>query len=100
MLKFLTRHGIPVFALGLIVAIGSIDPAAAQQLKKAEDGLTNFLKFFEGNMGNIIVALAIIAAVFMILARRASVGMAAGVVVLAMILANAKILADQLDAWF
>ena len=51
-------------------------------------------------MGNIIVALAIIAAVFMILARRASIGMAAGVVVLAMIMANAKVLADQLDAWF
>ena len=82
MLKSLTRHALPVFAFGLIFAIGSIDPAAAQQLKKAEDGLTNFLKFFEGNMGNIIVALAIIAAVFMILARRASVGMAAGVVVL------------------
>jgi len=36
----------------------------------------------------------------MILARRASIGMAAGVVVLAMIMANAKVLADQLDAWF
>jgi len=91
---------LPILALGMIFAIGLIDPAAAQQLKKAEDGLTNFLKFFEGNMGNIIVALAIITAVFMILARRASVGMAAGVVVLAMILANAKELADQLDAWF
>lgn len=100
MLKSLTHHALLVLAFGFIFAVASIDPAAAQSLKKAEDGLTNFLKFFEGNMGNIIVALAIIAAVFMILARRASVGMAAGVVVLAMIMANAKVLADQLDAWF
>lgn len=100
MLKSLIRNALPVFALGLFIGIAAIDPAAAQSLKKAEDGLTNFLKFFEGNMGNIIVALAIIAAVFMILARRASIGMAAGVVVLAMIMANAKVLADQLDAWF
>ena len=75
-------------------------PAEAQQLAKAEEGLGNFLKLFQGNLGNIIVAFAIIAAVFMILARRASFGMAAGVVLLAMVLANAKDLADQLDAWF
>jgi len=100
MLKSLLRNAVPVLGLGVILAIGAVDPAAAQQLKKAEDGLTNFLEFFEGNMGNIIVAFAIIAAVFMILARRATVAMAAGVVVLAMIMANAKELADQLDAWF
>ena len=75
-------------------------PAEAQQLAKAEEGLGNFLQLFQGNLGNIIVAFAIIAAVFMILARRASFGMAAGVVLLAMVLANAKELADQLDAWF
>jgi len=100
MLRSLIRNALPVVGLGLLIGAASIDPAAAQSLKKAEDGLTNFLKFFEGNMGNIIVALAIIAAVFMIMARRASIGMAAGVVVLAMIMANAKVLADQLDAWF
>lgn len=100
MLKSLLRNAVPVLGLGVILAIGAVDPAAAQQLKKAEDGLSNFLEFFEGNMGNIIVAFAIIAAVFMILARRATVAMAAGVVVLAMIMANAKELADQLDAWF
>lgn len=49
MLKTLIRHALPVFALALLVAIGAVDPAAAQCLKKAEDGLTNFLKFFEGN---------------------------------------------------
>jgi len=52
MLKSLTRNALPIFALALVVAIGSIDPAAAQSLKKAEDGLTNFLKFFEGNMSS------------------------------------------------
>jgi len=100
MYNSLFRNVLPVFGLGLLIGIASIDPAAAQSLKKAEDGLTNFLEFFEGNMGNIIVAFAIIAAVFMIMARRASIGMAAGVVVLAMIMANAKVLADQLDGWF
>ena len=87
-------------ALTGIAALLPLASAHAQDLAKAEEGLGNFLTFFQGNMGNIIVAFAIIAAVFMILARRATFGMAAGIVILAMILANAKELADQLDAWF
>lgn len=86
-----------IFAVALFAFI---DPSYAQSLKKAETGMENFLKFFQGNFGNIIVAFAIIGAVFMVLARRASMGAAVGVVVLAMILANAKDLADQLDKWF
>ena len=104
MLKSLTVTRVRKF---LTAAIGGVSialltglSAHAQQLAKAEEGLGKFLTFFQGNMGNIIVAFAIIAAVFMILARRASFGMAAGIVLLAMILANAKELADQLDAWF
>jgi len=85
---------------GGALALFAVTTAHAQDLAKAEEGLGNFLTFFQGNMGNIIVAFAIIAAVFMILARRATFGMAAGIVILAMILANAKELADQLDAWF
>lgn len=94
------RRTTPILTLALAIGIAAIEPAFAQELKKAETGLTNFLKFFEGNMGNIIVAFAIIAAVFGIMMRRASIGTAAGVVVLAMVLANAKTLADQLDKWF
>ena len=102
MLKSLTNTLVrKIPAIGAITAVLVYAvPAHAQQLAKAEEGLGNFLTFFQGNMGNIIVAFAIIAAVFMILARRASFGMAAGIVLLAMILANAKELADQLDAWF
>ena len=102
MLKSLTNTLVRKFpAIGAITAaLFYAVPVHAQQLAKAEEGLGNFLTFFQGNMGNIIVAFAIIAAVFMILARRASFGMAAGIVLLAMILANAKELADQLDAWF
>ena len=104
MLKPLTatpfRKFLATATSGLLTAFFAGLPAHAQELAKAEEGLGNFLTFFQGNMGNIIVAFAIIAAVFMILARRASFGMAAGIVVLAMILANAKELADQLDAWF
>ena len=104
MLKPLTATPVRKFLTtatgGLMAALFAALPAHAQELAKAEEGLGNFLTFFQGNMGNIIVAFAIIAAVFMILARRASFGMAAGIVVLAMILANAKELADQLDAWF
>ena len=94
------RNLLPAVTGGIATALLITLPAQAQELAKAEEGLGNFLTFFQGNMGNIIVAFAIIAAVFMILARRASFGMAAGIVVLAMILANAKELADQLDAWF
>ncbi len=102
MLKSLTITLVRKFpVLGTITtALIYAVPAQGQQLAKAEEGLGNFLTFFQGNMGNIIVAFAIIAAVFMILARRASFGMAAGIVLLAMILANAKEIADQLDAWF
>ena len=96
----LIRRATPILTLAVAIGIAAIDPAAAQELKKAETGLENFLAFFAGNMGNIIVALAIIAAVFGIMMRRASIGTAAGIVVLAMVLANAKDLADQLDAWF
>lgn len=101
MLKSLTTR--PVFKSligGGALALFAASAVHAQDLAKAEEGLGNFLSFFQGNMGNIIVAFAIIAAVFMILARRATFGMAAGIVILAMILANAKELADQLDAWF
>ena len=102
MLKSLTTTLVRKFPILTVVASTLVTAGAAhaQQLAKAEEGLNNFLTFFQGNMGNIIVAFAIIAAVFMILARRASFGMAAGVVLLAMILANAKELADQLDGWF
>ena len=104
MLKPLTvtpvRKFLTVATSGISMTLLTGLSAHAQELAKAEEGLGNFLTFFQGNMGNIIVAFAIIAAVFMILARRASFGMAAGIVVLAMILANAKELADQLDAWF
>lgn len=100
MIRSTLRRCAPVLTIAIVIGVASIDPALAQQLKKAETGLENFLKFFQGNMGNIIVALAIIAAVFGIMMRRASIGTAAGIVVLAMVLANAKDLADQLDKWF
>ena len=89
-----------MLAIFVVALLTFTDPALAQSLNKAEAGMTNFLKFFEGNFGNIIVAFALIGAVFMVLARRASMGAAVGVVVLAMVLANAKTLADQLDKWF
>ena len=89
-----------VLLVAAVAVMATVEPSWAQSLKKAETGMTNFLKFFEGNFGNIIVAFAIIGAVFAVLARRASPVMALGVVVLAMVLANAKTLADQLDAWF
>lgn len=100
MIRSTLRRCAPALTIAIVIGVASVDPALAQQLKKAETGLENFLKFFQGNMGNIIVALAIIAAVFGIMMRRASIGTAAGIVVLAMVLANAKDLADQLDKWF
>ena len=57
----LIRRVAPILTLALAIGIAAVDPAFAQELKKAETGLENFLKFFSGNMGNIIVALAIIA---------------------------------------
>jgi len=95
-----TKTGLVMVAIIAVAVLTFVEPSYAQSLKKAETGMTNFLKFFEGNFGNIIVAFAIIGAIFMILARRASLGAGVGVVVLAMILANAKTLADQLDKWF
>jgi len=95
-----TKTGLVMVTIIAVAVLTLVEPSYAQSLKKAETGMENFLKFFEGNFGNIIVAFAIIGSIFMVLARRASLGAGVGVVVLAMILANAKTLADELDKWF